>query len=281
MAINYGLIGFRCPSESSGFYSNYFSILSTVNEVLHQKLTPLINTTNTWFNPTCDFKEDAVTDSSINPWDWWFEQDVEEGKITPIGIKRKFIFHNPSQFLVHTDLPSFRSLADKHCKIRSHILQEEDELYKWYLKGKTTLGILARGTEMLQHHKEYPKIGPKDWPGVVKFCLEQHPDVDNLFLVSDDVEIIESIVIAFPQVRFLPHYFRSSVQDKKSFQSAIEPWWLHSPDGNPNHRKRLGEECLIQARLLGRCQYFIGAHSGVTNAAHFFNKEPFRRSYLI
>jgi hypothetical protein len=279
--INYGLVAFGRPSESSGFYSNYFSVLSTIRQVVEQDLTPLINTTNSWFNPTCDFKEDVVTDPSINPWDWWFEQDLQEGNITPIGIERKFIFHNPSHFLTHTDLPYFRTLADKYCKIRSHILQEEEELHKWFLKGKTTLGILARGTEMLQHHKEYPKVGPQDWPGVIKFCLEQHPDVDNLFLVSDDVEIVKNILIAYPQVRFLSHYFRSSVQDKESFQNANEPWWLHSPNGNPDHRRRLGEECLIQARLLARCQYFVGAYSGVTNAAHFFNNEPFRRSYLI
>lgn len=279
--VEYGLIAFGRPSESSGFYSNYFSVLSTIRQGLEKNLVPLINTTNSWFNPTCDFKEDTVTDPSINPWDWWFEQDIQQGNITHIGIERAFISHNPTHFLKLTDFPYFRDLADKYCKIRPHILQEEEELHKWFLKGKTTLGVLARGTEMLQHHKEYPKVEAKDWPGVIKFVLEQHPDVDNLFLVSDDVEIVKTVLTAFPQVRFLPHYFRSSNQDIKSFENALEPWWLYSPNGNPDHRKRLGEECLIQARLLARCEYFVGAHSGITNATHFFNKEPFKRSYLI
>jgi hypothetical protein len=279
--IRYGLVAFPRPSDSGGFFSNYFSVLSTVNKCVNDGIVPLINTTNSWFNPTCDFKEDSVSDPSINPWDWWFEQDLQEGEITPIGIERGFIPHVPSQFIAQANNSSFKDLADKYCKIRPHILQEEEELYKWYLKGKTTLGVLARGTEMLLHHKEYPKVGPQEWPSVIKFCLEQNPDVDNIFLVSDDLEIVKNIIMAFPQIRFLPHYFRSSVEDEKAFESAVEPWWLYSPTGNPDHRKRLGEECLIQARLLSRCQYFVGAHSGITNAAHFFTREPFKKSFLI
>jgi hypothetical protein len=283
MSNKYGIISFdEGYDKSAGFFSNYFSILSTFVSCLGEGLHPLVNTANTWFNPTYDFEKGVALDATINPWNWWFEQkSMTDGEFYKVPIQRRHINQHPAHFVKETDFLYFRDLADKYCKIHSHILQEEEELYKWFLKGKTTLGILARGTEMLRHHKEYPKVEPQGWPKYIEFCLEQHPDIDNLFLVSDDMEIVNSIVTAFPQARFLPHYFRSSVQAKDLFQNANKPWWLHSPDDNPNHRKRLGEECLIQAGLLGRCQYFVGAHSGVTSATHFFNKEPFKMSYLV
>lgn len=279
MVNNYGLVSFSRPSESSGFFSNYFTVLSSMKEALDVNLLPFVDTSKSWFNPTCDFENDTVIDSSINPWDWWFVQNKEGALAKSIGICRDHIIHNPRYFVEQPNLPYFREVAQKYCIIQPHILHEEEILFDGLIKGKTTLGVLARGTEMLQHHLEYPKIAAQEWPKVLKFCLDQHPDIDNIFLVSDDGEIIESLISAFPQIRFIPHFFRSTVQTREAFKNAKEPWWLHSLTGDMSHRRRLGEECLIQARLLSRCDYFLGAHSGVTNAAHFFRNGPFKHSY--
>lgn len=278
----YGRISFTRPSNSGGFFSNYFSVLSTMEVCLLKKLLPYVDTADTWFNPTCDFENDLVRDSGINPWNWWFIQNkVEEADCVELGLYRERLPHVPTEFISYPTLPIVREIAEMYCKIQHHILEEEELLYEQYIEGKNTLGILARGTEMLVHHLEYPKVLSNTWPDIIKFCLDKHPDINNIFLVSDDRRIVESVLEVFPETKYLEHFFRSTNQTEEEFSNATQPWWLYSPDGNPNHRKRVGEESLIQTRLLSNCSYFVGSHSGMSNAVNFFRKVPFKANYLV
>lgn len=282
MSNSYGRISFARPSDSGGFFSNYFSVVSTIGVCMMKNLIPYVDCTNTWFNPTCDFKNDTVIDLSINPWDWWFVQSKEEGrKVIEVGLDRSGITHDPKLFLGHPNLPILRAIAKNFCKMQPHILDEEIVLYEEHIEGKTTLGILARGTEMLANHPEYPKAPAQAWPEIIKYCLDQNPDINNIFLVSDDRRIVESILSAYPQTKYLETFFRSTDQTEEELANKYSPWWLFSPNEDPNHRKRIGEESLIQTRLLSKCPYFVGSHSGMSNAVNFFRGVPFKANYLV
>jgi len=230
MSNNYGRISFSRPSDSGGFFSNYFSVVSTMGVCMMKNLIPYVDSTNTWFNPTCDFKNDTVLDSSINPWDWWFVQKKEEGReVIDVGLDRGGIPHNPGLFVKHPTIPIFRNLA----------------------KSK-----------------------------LVKLCLERDPEIDNIFLVTDDKRIIDNVLSSYPEVKYLKHFFRSTDQPEEAFLNKDEPWWLTSPTGDPNHRRRVGEEALIQTRLLARCTSYAGCHSGMNSAVNFFRESPFKANYL-
>lgn len=281
MSNSYGRISFSRPSDSGGFFSNYFSVVSTMGVCMMKNLIPYVDSTNTWFNPTCDFKNDIVIDSSINPWDWWFVQSKEEGReVIEVGLDRGGIPHNPALFVKHPTIPLFRQIVKDHCKIQPRILEEEDQLYKEYIEGKKTLGVLARGTEMLMHHKEYPKVPIDSWSKLIKLCLERDPEIENVFLVTDDRRIIDNVLSTYPDTKYLKHFFRSTDQPEEAFLNKDEPWWLTSPTGDPNHRKRVGEESLIQTRLLARCTSYAGCHSGMNSAVNFFRETPFKANYL-
>lgn len=279
---NYGLIKFNNPKDSGGFFSNYFSILSTIQICLDNKLIPYVDSSNTWFNPTCDFENNTIKDSNINPWNWWFDQRLDYSEnLLEVEINRHYISHNPLTFNDQYYLDHFRNVAEKYCKIQNHIIEEENSLYELYLKDKTTLAILARGTEMLLYHPEYPKVKLQNWPDIIEMYIKYNPNIDNIFLVSDDNEIIDIILSKYPNTIYLKHFFRKTNQPKEMIDNRFMPWWLISPENDPNHRKRLGEECLIQAKLLSRCQYFIGTCSGVSNAVQFFNSNNFIKSIII
>ena len=277
-------IVFSKPDESSGFFSNYFSMLTTIHVCVNNGLLPYVDCSNTWFNPTCDFDKNTVLDKSINPWNWWFiqEESEENRKYPETGITRGNLSHTPKEFIVNPILPELRAVAHTYCKIKSHILEEEEVLYKHYIEGKTTLGILARGTEMLFSHQEHSKVAIETWPSVIKYLLEQNPSIENIFLVSDDIKIIEKILEAYPQVKYIKHFFRSTDKTEHKLRPVFVPWWLYPLDGDIlEHRKRIGEECLIQTRLLSKCDYFVGSYSGMTNAVNFFRETPFKNNYII
>lgn len=275
-----GLIKFNSIADSAGFFSNYFSVLSTMRDCLQRDLIPYVDASNTWFNPTCDFKNNIVTDSTINPWNWWFDQSID-GPSYDVPLNRAYINHKPSHFADQPGLAAFREIADKHCKIKKHILDEESKLHKEHLQDKKSLGILARGTEMLIHHPEYPKVQLETWPQIVEAYLNNFSDIDTIFVVSDDSQIINTIQAASTKVVYLKDFFRRTTQPDEAVANKHQPWWLTSPTGDPNHRRRLGEECLIQAKLLARCDYFLGTFSGVSNAALFFNDNKYKQSHLI
>lgn len=282
MSDKYGIVTFNNPKDSGGFFSNYFSVLSTIGMCMHRNLVPYVDASNTWFNPTCNFETYTVGDSTINPWSWWFQQR-EEGTIEGyrVPIFRGFIDHNPLDFANQPNLPPMREIAAKHCKVKPHIAEEMFSLQNKYSIGEKTLGILARGTEMLHHHLDYPKVQLETWPDIIKNYLEEIGEVEKIFVVSDDKEIIDTISNAFDNVVYLEGFFRRTHQPQEALRDHLMPWWLTSPTGDPNHRKRLGEECLIQAGLLARCEYFLGTHSGISNAVHFFNNNTFRKTKLV
>lgn len=282
MGNRYGIIRFTNPRNSGGFFSNYFSALSSSERCMRNNLIPYVDATNTWFNPTCNFEQDTVDDFTINPWNWWFKQSLDkEGLLYEMGIDREPIVHNPLTFNTQTNLDYFRGISDTYFQIQDHILEEEEIFYRKYLENRINLAILARGTEMLLYHPEYPKVKLQDWSNIVEMYLKENPNIDNIFLVSDDNEIIDTITNKFPDTVYLRNFFRKTTQSSELIKDRYMPWWLNSPIGDPNHRRRLGEECLIQARLLSRCQYFLGTCSGISNAVQFFNSNNFIKSSII
>jgi hypothetical protein len=281
MTDSYGRISFLAPSKSAGFFSNYFSVLSTMMVCLNKKFKPYVDASNTWFNPSCDFDNDFVADKDINPWDWWFAQDARPSSVQEVGMDRSMLTHDPLAFIKVQNLDAFRDIASEYCKIQPHILEEEEALYQAHIAGKKTLGILARGTENLIYHPKYPKVHADSWPDIIRSFLNKNQDIENIFLVSDDIRIISTITSSVPKVAYLNSFFRSSNQEEREFYNQTKPWWLSSPTSSDlDHRKRLGEECLIQTRLLARCDYFIGCYSGMNSAVHFFNGGKFKDSII-
>lgn len=285
--MNYIKIKFTPENPGSGFFSNYLGVISTIIVATrnYQNLIPYIDVSNTWFNPTFDFDTSVCEDPTINPWDWWFENP----KLNPSDILHEMsidygpISHVPTNFKNNINLDLGRKLASQFCPIHTNILEEIQTLYEKHFLGKTTLGIMARGTEMLQFHLNYPKVKSNTWATIISEYLQKYPNIDNIFVVTDDNEILENILEFYPDIVYFKDFFRKTTQpDHLIGQYRHKPWWLTPLDGDIlTHRKKLGKECIIQSTLLSKCPHVIGAHSGVTNGAYFFNNTPFTQFTVI
>ena len=282
--MNYGRIHFE-GAPSSGFFSNYFGVMSTMLDLhYNHKLFPYVDSSNTWWNPTFNFETLIAEDLNINPWNWWFQQDKSFNiKECPnVKVNYSNISHIPNQFHQNSLLSHAREMDLKYCKLQPYITLEINTLFERYFVNKNILGVMARGTEMLKFHKEYPKVDSNVWGHIIKNFLNDHPDIDNIFLVTDDNEILNNILEVAPQAIYLKDFFRKTTQTDHEINNKYKPGWLTSPSTNDlNHRKRLGEECIIQAKLLSKCQSFLGTYSGFTNAAQFFNHAGFKDFYIV
>lgn len=277
----------KFDNSSAGFSSDYLTIVSSVSLALSQGYLPYIDSSNTWFNPTYDFPSLSAQDMTINPWDWWFDQDIDgiDENTPSFWINRGVLGHSPFTFMDQPNIDLCIKIAKEHIKIKKPILDKVDEFYNKNLKGKTSLGIVARGTEMLNAHPEYPKISADQWPYKIEEYIKKHP-VDVIFLgICDDNEILDSILSSFSNVVYLKDMFRQTTQSQQEISKVKWDeggvWWLTPLEGSiQKHRKRLGEECLLATQLISRCDYFLGSHSGMSNLSQFFNNKEFKNSTI-
>ena len=175
MDYNYGRIHFE-ESPSSGFFSNYFGVISTMLDChFKYNLFPYVDTSTTWWNPTFNFETLTPEDLSINPWDWWFKQEKPLNIDSNVKINYSNISHVPNQFHSNPSLPHARAIDLEYCKLQPHIINKINSLEKKYFSNKNILGVMARGTEMLKFHKEYPKVTSNTWGDIIKDFLDNQP----------------------------------------------------------------------------------------------------------
>ena len=270
---------------SAGFSSDYLTVVSSVVCAVNEGFDPYVDSSNTWFNPTYDFNYKRALDLTINPWDWWFDQSKEGIDInTPtFWINRASLGHNPKTFMTQPLIDHHIDIAQKYIKVKKHILDKIDNFYNENFKGKKTLGVVARGTENLTYHPEYPKVFADEWPDRIKKYTEKYP-VDVIFLgACDDNEILDSILNSFDNVVYLKDIFRKTTQTQEDVLGDVKKmWWVTPLEGSvEDHRKRLGDETLLSTQLIAKCDHFLGAYSGLSNISRFFNNKKFKSSDVI
>jgi hypothetical protein len=282
----------------SGFFSNYFITLNTIMKGLGEGYSEFyVDLANSFWNPFWNpaltntyYEEDGycilggITERwDINPWDWWFVQNKDGEMVftNPVRTWEDYIplTFDPKTFNQQDSLKVARPAATINLKIQPSILAEIDELAQSLSINENTLGVMARGTEMLFFHPEYIKVDNNSWGDIITSYLEKHINITNIFIVTDDNRILENIKEQHPNMKYLSNFFRRTnedVESMKSNETYSNPWWIR--DSRLNHKMRLGEECLIQAHLLAKCGNLIGASSGFTNAAQFFSHPQFGNS---
>jgi len=254
----------------AGFFSNYHIVLTTIMWCIEEfKIKPYVNLNHTaWvenYNPYLDYSPL----NPVNTWNWWFDQEIptERDKVIPL-----LPLSNPNTFFSHTeqfwkrkDIPYARSIVDKYIHIKSHILKQVDEYYEKYFKNHVVLGIMARGGEIFHHHPQYGNQTIETWIEYTRNIKKEHPEIDTIFLVTEDSNYIPIYLNEFPDTLYLKDVFRRT---KEKLEYMIEfTLWPCIAKPRENHCQLLGDECLTQALLLSKCDYLLVKHCNTTNIA--------------
>jgi len=271
----------------SGFFSNYRIVLEKLiwfNENTNG-LIPYINWANTTFvdgfNPIIENGNivggDMVIDDTNNPFDLWFDQDnpyasnvpLEDIIISPIdrtmGIDHANHYFNTPELLKQQEIDKL------YVKPKQYILDKIDEIYEKEFKGHVVLGIMARGSEYNYWHGNiYGIFGVEDYIKEIKKILENKPKITKLFIVSDETEYVTAIHEAFPSSYFMKNIFRRTDETIEYINRV--PCWMNVSNKRENHCKLLGEETIIQTKLLGKCDYFFGRRCGILAGAILWNE---------
>jgi len=246
--------------RNEGFFSSFLAVLSNVMWAERNGKIPVVHWTQ-----ECFYYQKEGYHGSMEPWEYYFEPishlryepgdptynsgDALDGThVWGPFLKYSDHFHREFRFQVH-------DVIQRYIQIKPHILEKVDAFYNTHMKGKRTIGIHLRGTDRNIKTK-------KD--GMIEALLEAAENVADkecqFFIATDEESLLD--------------YAKGHVQHPLLYHNSHR-----STDGVPLHignfREEcpalLGEEVLIEALLLSKCDFFVHSLSSVAVAVLYFN----------
>jgi hypothetical protein len=271
----------------SGFFSNYRIVLEKLMNFNSDSngMIPYVNWANTTFvdgfNPIIEngsvIGGDMVIDDTINPFDLWFDQEnpyslnipLEDIIISP--IERTMGIDHAKHYFNEPELLKQQEIDKLYIKPKKYILDKIDEIYEKEFKGHVVLGVMARGSEYNYWHGNiYGVFGAEDYVRETKKILEAKPEITKLLIVSDETDYVNALHEAFPNSYFIPDIFRRT-DETIEYMNRV-PCWMNVSTKRENHCSLLGEETIIQTKLLGKCDYLFGRRCGILAGAILWNE---------
>jgi hypothetical protein len=257
----------------NGFFSNYRVCLEKLI-IYHNNFstygTPYINWTNTTFvDGFFDKNSSNKDDKSINPFNYWFDQSIPniDDELDESIYSREnppLIHHALDYFNNKEELELQKKIDTLYIKPKKFILDKVDEIYNKELSGHTVLGVMVRGSEYNIYHREYGIFNADDYIREIDKILNENTNTTKLFVVSEETEYVEKITNYFKSSYFVPNVFRRT---DESINDIRNLHWINQSQKRKNHCELLGEEVIIQTKLLGKCDYLFGIHSGTIAGA--------------
>lgn len=272
----------------SGFFSNYRIVLEKLLKFHDANLnyTPYINWANTTFVEGFDpiiengnvIGGDMVLDDSNNPFNFWFDQEnpyelgVPKENIIKSPLNRTMLIDHAQHYFYNDVFLKKQQYVDKlYIKPKNYILEKVDKLYKQEFENEFVLGVMARGSEYNFWHGDiYGNYTINDYISGINKILESNPNITKIFIVSDETSYVDELHEAFPNSYFIPNIFRRTDESDEYINRV--PCWMNLSDKRPHHRRLLGEETIIQTKLLAKCNILFGRKSGVLCGAILWNE---------
>ena len=214
-----------------------------------------------------------------NPWEYFFWQDEirtdEELTIRTIFETGKTNFKYDDK-TIGSDLSIYRIWRNRfwdNFEIRSPIKNTIEIFYDEFIKGKVTLGVQIRLTDMQHHHKTKDVMA-----SVVKIkeILQEHPEIEQVFLATDDETAIALVKYTLP----IPVIYYKNIYRATENHRDNDPYDRLNSD-RPLHRYLLGKECLMDIFTLTKCDYLLKADQSAISIVACILAENIKKVYTL
>ena len=127
---------------------------------------------------------------------------------------------------------------------------------------KNSLGVHLRLTDMNWLHKEHGEVNFNDFAKNINLILEEHPEINTIFVASDNNESIDKLVRRYKdRIKFIPNLIRTELENSNSFELQRKNM----------HTKTFWEESFLDMMMLSKCKYLLHRTSNLANAALLFS----------
>ena len=274
-----------------GFFSAFLQVLDNLRWCEQNNHSPIIK----WGNDSQYYSSNGYNGSD-NVWEYYFEQ--MQTQLTDSSVIKdnynNFLLKEIPQNFGHRNIgtsglrvkPDWNIVDDywrkeanriinKYIFIKPNILSKIDNFYQENLiSNKTKIAIHLRGGRGAKelYHKDNGQLEYyKDY--VNKWISENNIEDYCIFVASDSNEAINFISNNFKNVKsYTCHRTNDYYIKGKPYHQVQEVGW--NPKGNqfmPDKRALIGEEALIEAQLLSKCDIMFHHDSLLAIGAANFN----------
>jgi hypothetical protein len=111
-------------------------------------------------------------------------------------------------------------------------------------------------------HKEHGEVNFNDFAKNINLILEEHPEINTIFVASDNNESIDKLVRRYKdRIKFIPNLIRTELENSNSFELQRKNM----------HTKTFWEESFLDMMMLSKCKYLLHRTSNLANAALLFS----------
>lgn len=262
------IIGVSRPID--GLFALLHSVINHCIYAEKQGYIPIVDMkhySNQYFKDNREYKD--------NVWEYFFEQpagytlDVldENSKIV---ISKNVLYSDCETIFTNDRIPKSKySRIDRkseylrlkyraYYKPKKDIVEYLENGYKSVIpENSEVLGVLCRGTDYLEKRPKGEQVQPhwKDVIKEVKKMLKRHPEIDKIYLATEDDNIYNEFRKVFGDKLLENSQYKYSYDKKESdFLADIKV-------DRENHNYNLAKEYYLSIYILSKCKYFVGGRT--------------------
>lgn len=212
-----------------------------------------------------------------NCWEYYFEQ-IEKTSLSNVIefdslISANINYEDRDMFMYPENFVDLKNKFYNSFKLKSYLKDLIDDYYLNNIKDKITLGVQVRLTDMKHYHNVSPL---ESYIKKIKDVLRFHPEIEQIFLATDDGKIIERLIseINIPIIFY-----------KDMFRADENNLHLHPYDRfvseRKNHKYMLGVECIQEIFTLSKCDFLLKADVSSVSIIASILSENIKKVYKL
>jgi len=223
-------------------------------------------------------ENDIYLHDTNNSWEYYFDQvKINEGDEVVSNMTSlmagNLSYHNPDVYLYPENFVELKNKFNHSFKMKPYLKEIIDGYYDENIKGKVTLGVQVRLTDMLFHHK----VSKLDvYVNKINGILSENSTIEQIFLATDDWLVVYELreKLSIPILCY-EDMFRADAKNRHE-----QPYdRLH--DDRELHRYKIGVECMEEIFTLTKCDYLLKAHISSVSIVASILSENIKKIYKL
>ena len=263
MALNRGVMSVELQATGVGLFATLTQVLYLLVYCDRHKIIPHVRLSGShYINPEIgpdwfDYYFENTAFSSTNnlrrrPRYTHYVDNLDE-----LGIGGYFL---PTFTDLGTTITDAHKIFFRYVQIKADILAAVDTFSATYFHERHVLGVHYRGTDK---HSEAPRVSWESFHQALSDYLASHPEVNAIFVASDECSFIEKVKLHFSDIEVVTHEDNYRSDDGLAIHSA-------SIKGD-NYKK--GRDAIINSLLLSKCSALMRTTSALSGWASILNPE--------
>jgi len=254
-----------------GFAGNMFIILNALAVINENDELYVDMETN---DCVCT-ENDSIIHNTKNCWEYYFEQTKLDDSFLNLNFRTPSVlnYESKSDFLNPENFVNLKNHFYKSFNLKNYLKDILNDYYEKKLKGKLTLAVQIRLTDMLNHHNVSPL---NEYITKIKEILLENEKIEQIFLATDDSSIIEEL--------------KNNINIPILFHEGMSRADINSPHLNPydryenireQHKYKLGIECLIEILTMTKCDFLLKADKSALSIIATILSDNIQKIYTL